>query len=401
MQNIFSVRSAAGESETNELTKLRMLLLNEGRELKDISLSNPTKVDLERPKELLTLNSARNRFYEPDPKGLFAARENLSRHLRSQGKSVSPDDIFLCASTSEAYSWLFKLLCDPGDKVLIPKPGYPLFEHLAILEHVQTEIYQLEYVHPSGWRINIEALEETLSRSASSRIKAIVVINPNNPTGSYVHQDERQKILDLCEQYGLALISDEVFFEFPLQALVKRTSFVGERSVLTFVLDGLSKRVGLPQMKLSWIAVSGPNKAANAAKLRLELISDTFLSVSTPIMNALPKIFKHEFEFLHQMNQRIHENYFGYKSILEKEQSPHRVLTCEGGWTAIIESPAYKGEERIAQMLIARTGIFAQPGFFFDFDKGVHFAFSLILPNEIAERWCREYEEFYESLKAQ
>jgi Aspartate/tyrosine/aromatic aminotransferase len=286
--------------------------------------------------------------------------------------------------------------------VLIPKPGYPLFEHLAALEHVRTLAYPLEYAHTSGWHIDTDAIGETLSGVEGARIKALVVINPNNPTGSYIRRAERAILLDLCERHGLALISDEVFFDFPLDDLVERESFIGETRVLTFVLDGLSKRLGMPQMKLGWIAASGPEASVAAAKRRLELIADTFLSAGTPIMNALPELLGRESEFIRQMLLRTRANYAQYRAILERsENSPHRVLSCQGGWTALVESPAYLDEERIAQMLLETNGISAQPGYFFDFERGVHFAFSLIIPECDAEACCDEYRAFFDSLQVQ
>ncbi len=368
--------------------------------IKDLSQSNPTKVGLERDPSLFVLRSAMNEVYTPESKGLLSARVALEEHFSDTRQRVSAHDIFLCASTSEGYSWLFKLLCNPGDAVLIPKPGYPLFEHLATLESVNILSYSLEYAHSSGWHIDIDALQKVLAGSEGRRVKAIIVINPNNPTGSYVRRAEKVRLLDICEQYGLALISDEVFFDFPMDDAVERESFVGEQRVLTFVLDGLSKRLGMPQMKLGWIALSGPENQVVTAARRLELIADTFLSAGTPIMNTLPELLDHEAEFIRPMLARARTNYALYREILEgNEGSPHRVLVCQGGWTVLVESPAYIDEDRAALALLEETGIFAQPGYFFDFERGVHFAFSLIIPEHDARAWCSEYRSFFDSLK--
>ncbi len=400
MRDIFSARSEAGTHDQNALSRSRERLVQEGRTLKELSQSNPTRVELSRDPRLFSLSSVRNNLYTPESRGLCSTRSALAAHFASLQRNIDAENLFLCASTSEGYSWLFKLLCDPGDAVLIPKPGYPLFEHLAALEHVKTIAYTLEYAHASGWYIDIESIAAALSGPEGGRVKALIVINPNNPTGSYVRHTERGPLLDLCEKYGLALISDEVFFDFPMDETVKRESFAGEQRVLTFVLDGLSKRLGMPQMKLGWIALSGPEASVSAAKRRLELIADTFLSVGTPIMNALPELLVRESEFFSRMLARIRANYAQYHEILEGyEGSPHRVLVCQGGWTALVESPAYLDEEEVAQALLEATGISVQPGYFFDFERGVHFAFSLIIPENDARAWCVEYRSFFDSLR--
>ncbi len=400
MRDMFSKRSEAGSHDQNALARIHERLATEGRTLKELSQSNPTRVNLVHDTSLFELSSRWNELYTPEPRGLLSARSALVSHFSTLRRCVEVENLFLCASTSEGYSWLFKLLCDPGDAVLIPKPGYPLFEHLAALENVKTIAYTLEYAHASGWHIDIDAIAAALAGQEGARIKALIVINPNNPTGSYVRRAERSRLLDLSERYGLALISDEVFFDFPLDRAVERSSFMGERRVLTFVLDGLSKRLGMPQMKLGWIALSGPEGGVFAARRRLELIADTFLSAGTPIMNALPGLLARESEFLSQMLLRIRTNYDLYREILEGyEGSPHRVLVCQGGWTALVESPAYLDEERAAQALLEVAGISAQPGYFFDFERGVHFAFSLIIPEDKARAWCVEYRNFFDTLQ--
>lgn len=389
-----------GETEPNELAKIRAQYLGNHETIKELSQSNPTKVGLKRSSEFYRLDAEGNCIYNPEPQGLTAAREALSMHFAEKGRGISPDNLFFCASTSEGYAWLFKLLCDPGDVVLIPKPGYPLFEHLAMLEFVRTSAYPLEYSHPSGWHIDIAAIARYLETQQGRRAKAIIVINPNNPTGSYIRASERAAILELCERYELALIADEVFFDFPLSDSIECASFIGEERVLTFVLDGLSKRLGMPQMKLGWICVSGPSILESRAKKRLELIADTFLSAGTPIMNALPRLLSSEDSFLEEMRRRIRENYAIYRSILEFNESPHRVLACQGGWTALVESPSYMDEEKTAALLLLQKGIAAQPGYFFDMEKGIHFAFSLILPQDSAAAWSKEYRDFFEDLEA-
>jgi len=402
----FSARSSAGESAPNALAEARALRLLKGLPIRDLSLSNPTMAGLARQDSLFDLVHQANREYHPDPRGLRASREALAAHMAGLGRNLHPDRLFFCASTSEAYSWLFKLLCDPGDTVLIPRPGYPLFEHLARLELVEPLPYRLEYAHPSGWHVDIDGLRSLLASPAGHRAKALIVINPNNPTGSYIRPLEREEILKLCARHSLALIADEVFFDFPIEddpegngaAGLLRHSFAGESGVLTFVLDGLSKRLGTPQMKLGWIAVSGPVEETSRACSRLELIADTFLSAGTPIMNALPRLLFSEADFLATMRTRIRSTYAKYRQILESEHSPHRVMTTQGGWTALVESPSLMTEDEIALHLLENTGISVQPGYFFDIERGVHFAFSLILPPEEAGSMAQEYFDFFASL---
>lgn len=389
-----------------------------GRRVIDLSESNPTRVGLEaaRPEPdwplglLLDRSSLR---YEPDPRGLPRAREALAARYASEARgdapsregltsrgaatppnTPGPEDLFLCASTSEAYGWLFKLLCDPGDAVLVPKPGYPLFDYLAGLESVEARPYRLEYSHPSGWRADLHSIERAL---AAGRAKAVVLINPNNPTGSYVRAQERSAILSMCARSGCALISDEVFFGFPVEG-GERSSFVGEESVLTFALDGLSKRLGLPQMKLGWIAASGPRRLLDEARGRLEIIADTYLSAGAPVMNALPRLLEAESAFSGRLGRRLTANLTALRGILEGPNSPHRVLRCSGGWTAIVESPALATEEELALGLLRQEGLWSQPGFLFDMEREAFFTMSLILPPEVLEEGARAYLRRFERL---
>jgi aspartate/methionine/tyrosine aminotransferase len=310
---------------------------------------------------------------------------------------VAPHELFLCASTSEAYGWLFKLLCDSGDAVLVPKPGYPLFDYLAGLESVEARPYRLEYAHPSGWRIDLDSLRAALE---AGRAKAIVLINPNNPTGSYVRMAERKAIVELCTRYGCAIIADEVFFGFPVEPRPDsggRASFVGEGGVLSFVLDGLSKRLGVPQMKLGWIAASGPSSELAEAEGRLEIIADAYLSTGTPIMNALPLLLETAPRFAEALGARLRSNLGLLRSILEGPDSPHRVLTCEGGWTAIIESPRLLSEEELALGLVREASLFSYPGYFFDMEREAYFTAGLILESEIFERGALAYRSYFDA----
>jgi hypothetical protein len=372
----------------------------EGMPILDFSESNPTRVGFG-SLSLVGLLDPANLRYEPDPRGILRAREALAVDYANRHGSLSPrsDDLFLCASTSEAYGWLFKLLCDPGDAVLVPKPGYPLFDYLAGLEAVAARPYRLDYVHPLGWRIDLDSVREGLE---AGRARAIVLINPNNPTGSYIRNGERKVLVELCARYGCALIADEVFFGFPVEGGVVEgggaSSFVGEDEVLCFVLDGLSKRLGLPQMKLGWIAASGPSRLLDEAKGRLEILADAYLSAGTPIMNALPSLLAESEVFEQPCRERLVANVSVLRGILEGPRSPHRVLRCEGGWTAIVESPRLLSEEELAMGLLREEDLWSHPGYFFDMESEAFFTVGLILPPELLDRGARAYAAYFERL---
>ena len=392
----------------NALSRTRAQLLAEGRDLLDWSDSNPRHAlpleGLGAMDLALLFSEEANQGYEPDPRGLLRAREALA--LRSAGRrptsgarrDLDPDRYFLTASTSEAYGWLFKLLCDPGDAILVPSPGYPLFEYLAGLEGVDALPWRLEYLHPHGWCVDFESIEEGLRagrEGRAPRVRAIVLINPNNPTGSYIARDERERIVSIAEREGLALIVDEVFFDFAVEGAGR--SFEGEDSVLTFVLDGLSKGSGLPQLKLGWIGASGPSLLFEEAMERLEIIADSYLSAGTPVMNALPALLKATPAFSEALRRRLAANLAALRRGLEGPSSPHRVYRCEGGWTALIESPRYFDEEETALRLLREAGLWVQPGHFFDMEKESVFAASLILPEARFADGIRRYAAWFAS----
>jgi len=391
--------------QVNALARLKAAIAAEGGGWLDLSESNPTRVGLP---SLFSLGAEPRegaqaaewpRLYEPDPRGSRRAREAISLFYGSGagGRSAfapDPERLFLCASTSEAYGWLFKLLCDPGDAVLVPQPGYPLFDYLAALEAVETRPYRLEHVHPLGWRIDLDSIEAGL---AAGGVRAVVLINPNNPTGSYLREEERRSIVGLCARHGAAIIADEVFFGFPVEPGPRR-SFLGEEEVLCFVLDGLSKLLGLPQAKLGWIACSGPAAAVAEASERLEIVADAYLSAGAPIMRALPGLLERESEFGDPARARLRANMAAARGILEGLLSPHRLYRCSGGWTAIVESPRLAPEEDLAAGLLRRAGIWSQPGFLFDMEKEACFTLSLILPPEIMRRGLEGYRRYFEEL---
>jgi len=384
----------------NALASLRAQLRARGLPVLDFSQSNPTRAGLVPPDLGCFLDPA-NSLYEPNPRGLIRAREALASSLEATHGHVAPgtEKLFLCASTSEAYGWLFKLLCDPGEAVLVPKPGYPLFDYLAGLEAVEARPYRLDYSHPDGWRIDLDSLRSALQDGA---VRALVLINPNNPTGSYIRTEERRELTELCARFGCAIIADEVFFDFHVEGSSSGdapSSFLGEDRVLCFVLDGLSKKLGLPQMKLGWIAAAGPAGELEEATARLEIIADAYLSAGTPVMNALPALLAGAGAFAERCRERLRANLATLRNLLEGPASPHRVLRCEGGWTAIVESPRFASEEDLALGLLRDKALMCQPGYFFDMEREAFFTVGLILKPELLERGARAYREYFEGLQ--
>lgn len=397
-----------------ERQKLLRLAREGGRRLFEMSESNPSRVGLGPDPNILAqaFSDPGNCVYEPSPRGLAKARRAVAERLESIARNeggmkrgfggaspVEPESLVLCASTSEAYSYLFKILGDPGDAVLVPKPGYPLFDHLAALESLVPLGYPLEYGAGTGWRIDLDRLSGMLADDRAGRIRAIVLINPNNPTGSYVGNEEGREVARLCDRHGIALIADEVFHPYRLEAGAGISSFYGFEEVLTFVLDGFSKRLCLPQAKLGWISVSGPEKEKERALLALDLAADTFLSAGTPVMNAAGALLAQEPSVEAKVLDRCKVNLAAYRGILEYPGSPHRVLRCEGGWTALVRSPRFDSEEELCLELLRRKGLSVQPGHFFDMEQEAHFAFSLILRPEDARWAAQEYADFFEQYR--
>jgi alanine-synthesizing transaminase len=329
----------------------------------DLTSSNPTTAGLDYPDELLrALVTAQSRAltYRPEPFGSLEAREALARHV---GGSAA--DILLTASTSEAYGFLFKLLCDPGDAVLIPAPSYPLFEHLAELEGVQALGYRVAY--DGAWHVDLESVRRALTPAT----RAIVVVSPNNPTGHYLTQGE----LDALAGFGLPLICDQVFAEFPL-APAKRAGLRAPDDCLLFSLDGLSKRAGAPQLKLAWTQISGPDFGRARARERLELIADTFLSVGTPIQAALPELLELTPRLTEVIAVRCRANLAALEGAVES--SPVTLLRPQAGWSALLHLPAVCSEEQLVLGLLRERDVLVQPGFFYDFEHEPYAIVSLL-----------------------
>jgi aspartate/methionine/tyrosine aminotransferase len=311
--------------------------------------------------------------YAPDPRGGKAARKAVSDYYRERGADVRLDDIFLTASTSEAYGFLFKLLCDAGDEVLVPRPSYPLFDFLAALDAVKPVSYPLRF--DGAWHADFAALESAISE----KCRAIIAVHPNNPTGSYVPREDRARLLGLSADRGLALIVDEVFLDFPLSITAAARSFAGSERGLVFVLSGLSKLAGLPQMKLGWIAVSGERENQKEAALRLEHIADSYLSVGAPVQVAAPPLLRLAPETRRLISERILRNLDSLKK--EVASAPAVTLSIpEGGWYAALRFPAVRSSEEWAISLLEEESVYVHPGSFFGFDVEAYLVVSLLTP---------------------
>ena len=330
----------------------RLTLARQGRggDVLDLTESNPTQAGIEYPLDELSeifARAARAR-YTPDPLGLRSAREVLG------------GDVILTASTSEAYSFLFKLLCDPGDEIVTAIPSYPLLEHLSALEVVALRPFALEF--RKRWEIDTDRVRDAIT----SRTRAIVLVNPNNPTGSFVSASEQEAVAELA----LPIISDEVFLDYPLDA---RGSTFARHDILTFTLGGLSKSAGLPHYKLGWIRVSGPGKEKAIAAL--ELISDNFLSVATPVQAALPEILEIAPRIRERISARTQRNLAQLRSMAHHSIT---VLPVEGGWSAVLRVPSTESDEELAVRLIEQHGVIVNPGYFFDFGPEGYLVVSLL-----------------------
>jgi aspartate/methionine/tyrosine aminotransferase len=351
---VFSRRTARARSQ-NHIAQLVEAARARGDELCDLTRSNPTTAGLDYPVALLPLLQRAQSsalVYRPEPFGSSAARQAVAQHLaRARGAEPEARDILLTASTSEAYAFLFKLLCDPGDAILIPAPSYPLFEHLAELEAVQAVPYRLAY--DGAWHTDMASVR----RAMSPRVRAIVLVSPNNPTGHYSAPAEQSALAEL----GVPLICDEVFFEYALDAQPPRRSV---STALTFSLGGLSKLAGLPQLKLAWTELSGPAELVQEARERLELVADTFLSVATPIQVALPELLGLAPTITELIRARCSQNLATARRVLGG--TAVSVLRVEGGWSAVLQFPRLQGEDELVAGLLTRHGVLVQPGWFYD-----------------------------------
>ena len=356
----------------NSYSLLLQRIRRAGSELLDLTVANPTHALADYPHAEIAraLGAIRDFRYEPDPLGSSGARHAIATWYEAQGIQVAENRIALTASTSEAYAMLFKLLCDPRDEVLVPNPSYPLFEYLARAEGVMTSPYRLGY--DGGWYLDIDSVRQALS----TRSKAIVVVNPNNPTGSYLKDREVAQLTALAAEHRCALVSDEVFMTYPAASTSAQTSsLIGNEGALCFSLNGLSKAAGMPQMKLGWIVASGPADEADAAIGRLELLLDNYLSVGTPVQKALPELLRIGSGVHAKINARLRRNTAELNML---RNSAVHVLASEGGWSAILQVPSVLSEEVWIGRLLMEHGVIVQPGYFYDMAQEAYLVVSLL-----------------------
>jgi len=371
----------------NRFTLVHQELQRAGRAIIDLTISNPTRAGVEYDKTAIldALRNPQSLDYDPQPKGLRSTREAVAEYYKSIADISSPDHkkpvsnidpeaLFLTTSTSEGYSYVFRLLCNPGAEVLVPKPSYPLFEFLADLQDVKLVPYPLLYDH--GWQIDWPSLEQ----ASGEKTRAVLLVNPNNPTGSYVSEEERRRLNEFCARRGLALVVDEVFFDYSHDGQ-SRPSFAFNDAVLTFTLSGLSKISALPQMKLAWIALSGPQDDVCEALPRLEVISDTYLSLNAPVQLAAAVLLEQRKKIQPQLMQRVRANLAELDQQLLRQKSCAR-LAIEGGWYSVLRVPVTRTDEDLAIELLDQCSVLVHPGHFYDFPSEGYLVLSLITPEQ-------------------
>jgi len=373
----------------NDLTRAIEQARSSGQEILDLAISNPTEAGIRPDPEpvLAALANPEAMHYDPQPRGLLEARQAVCRYYRESHQvfDLDPERLILTTSTSEAYSYVFRLLCNPGDEVLVPKPSYPLFEFLADLADVKVVPYPLLYDH--GWQIDFDSL----CRAESARSRAVVLVHPNNPTGSYASAQEIVALNGLCRDRRLALIVDEVFLDYSHDAAAHR-SFVSNSDALTFTLSGVSKISALPQMKLAWVATNGPAEIVAEAGARLEIIADTFLSLNAPVQLAASVLLDQRRQVQPILLDRLRAN------LAELDRQLTRHLSCarlrvEGGWYVVLRVPVLGSDEGMAIRLLREASVSVHPGHFYDFPNEGHLVLSLITePGVFREGVARLFE---------
>ncbi|MCM2316995.1 MAG: pyridoxal phosphate-dependent aminotransferase [Thermoanaerobaculia bacterium] len=393
---MFSSRARL-DSTPNRIAEVISHRRASGAGLIDLTASNPTTCGLDYPHaqigEALAIGALSP--YQPEPLGIASAREAVAAHLRSRGESATATDVAITASTSEAYGYLFKLLADPGDQVVTARPAYPLLEHLAQSESLA--IAQFPLARDGRWHLDVDAL----AGSIGPRTRAVALVHPNNPTGSYLTLAELREVAGLCAARGIALISDEVFHDYPIEARAgaARSAADYDLPCLTFSLGGLSKSAGMPHLKLGWIRVGGPQELRVNALRGLEAIGDDFLAVATPVQVALPRLFEIGATVRDRIRARTRLSLIALRQILSAEKSIE-VLPVEGGWSAVVRVPRIVADEDLALALVEYFGVIIHPGYFFDFESDGWLVVSLLSPQEDIEEGARPIAELVAVLAA-
>jgi alanine-synthesizing transaminase len=367
--------------EENAYTRALRRHRQNGRSVLDLTASNPTVCNFQYDEAaiLSALRSKEALQYDPEPKGLPSARAAVIEYCRQMDPTarLDPERLILTTGTSEAYSFLFRLLCEPGDEIAIAQPSYPLFDFLATLQDVKLRPFRLVYDH--GWQIDFHGLQKAIG----ARTRAILLVHPNNPTGNFIGADEAEQLLAICKERHLALVVDEVFLDYEIRGANSRRkrhgSFVSSDRALTFVLSGLSKIAALPQMKVGWIAASGPDELVRDAMARLEIISDTYLSLSAPLQHALPALLGQRAKMQQQLLDRIEVNLAQLDERLARQDLVSR-LELEGGWYAVLRVPAVQSDEEFSIRLLDEHWVLVQPGHFYEFAEEGYLVVSLLTP---------------------
>jgi len=356
----------------NRFTQAQQELRAAGRKVLDLTISNPTRAELHYDAEtiLQALANPRAMNYDPQPKGLRSAREVVAGYYGEQHNDIDPESIVLTTSTSEGYSYVFRLLCNVDDEILVPKPSYPLFEFLADLQDVKLVPYPLLYDH--GWQIDFPSLYKAVNH----RTRAVVVVHPNNPTGSFVADKERRALNRFCREYNLALVADEVFLDYAHDGAARAT-FAGSQEALTFTLSGLSKISGLPQMKLAWVVTNGSPEQVSPALARLEMIADTYLSMNAPVQLAAPVLLEQRHSVHPLVLDRVRANLSELDRGLAKQKTCRR-LDVEGGWYVVLRVPVTQSDEDLAIEILRKYSVLVHPGHFYDFPTDGYLIVSLI-----------------------
>jgi alanine-synthesizing transaminase len=367
--------------EENAYTRALQRQREAGKRILDLTASNPTTCGFQYDERAIfdALHEPASLRYVPEPKGMRAARAAVARYYKDTGRiDIDPERLILTTGTSEAYSFLFRLLCEPGDEVLIAHPSYPLFDFLATIQDVKLRPFPIVYDH--GWQIDFQTLRTELG----PRTKAIVVVHPNNPTGHFAAAEEAAELSEICAKHDLALIADEVFLDYEMKTTTHKKrhgTFASNTAALTFVLSGLSKIAALPQMKLGWIAAGGPAARVCEAMGRLEVIADTYLSLNAPLQHALPALLAQRHTMQKQIMARVEANLATLDEQLAR-QKPVSRLAVEGGWYAVLRVPAVQPDEDLAVRLLEERGVLAHPGHFYDFAEHGYLVVSLLTPAE-------------------
>lgn len=358
----------------NAFTRALEQVRASGKEILDLTVSNPTGAGVRLDPDIVlgALANPDAMRYEPQPLGLLEARKAICQYYRESHAipDLDPQRLVLTTSTSEGYSYVFRLLCNPGDEILVPKPSYPLFEFLADLSDVRLVPYPL--IHDHGWQIDLDSLY----KAATSQTRTVILVHPNNPTGSYVSTEERFALNAFCSSQDLALIVDEVFLDYAHDG-APRFSFVSNSEALTFTLSGLSKISALPQMKLAWVVTSGPSPLVAQAEARLEVIADTFLSMNAPVQLAAAVLLDQRKQVQPVLIDRLRVNLGQLDRQLAATPSCTR-LNVEGGWYAVVRVPALRSDENLAIALLRSEAVVVHPGHFYDFPNDGYLVLSLI-----------------------